>query len=195
MYDFDMNGFRAIHVDMHREWLDPIFWLISGSGLGWVQGLLIISLIFIRSTRYYVLPLAVTLILSGVVVADGVKLLLPRDRPSLLAFTQAQEDVTAKSFISGHSTTSFGIAFMLLLLTWRKENAWIGQVALGWAALVGLSRIYRGVHWPTDVIGGMFGGLFSACLVYVVLGRLGHLLHLDTPVASLSGQEAEVEPE
>ena len=174
LYDFDMEGFRAIHVEMHRGWLDPIFWLLTGTGLGWVQFLLILPLLVWRSTRQYVLPLLLTLLVSGFIVADGLKLLIPRDRPSNLAIAVLQDEKDfAHSFPSGHSSTAFGLAFMLLLLTRKTERAWIGQVALGWALLVGLSRIYRGLHWPTDVIGGMFVGLFSAALVFFLLGGLG----------------------
>jgi undecaprenyl-diphosphatase len=186
-----MDAFRAIHIDMHREWLDPLFWLLSYSGLGQVQAILIIALLYWKNTKFYVLPLLTTLFVAGLPVSQGVKLLIPRDRPSNLMFAVPQEEFLARSFPSGHSTTSFAIAFMLWLLTRKKEHAWIGKVAIGWAALVGLSRIYRGVHWPTDVLAGAFAGLFAASLVYLVLGLLGHITHLDSPEASLSGQEAE----
>lgn len=185
-----METFRAIHVGMHRDWLDPLFWMLSYSGLGQVQAIAALCLIFFRAARAYVLPLLLTLLIAGVPVSQGVKHLMGRERPSLLAISHPQEDFLYNSFPSGHSTTSFGLAFMLWLLTRKKDHAWIGQAALVWAALVGISRVYRGVHWPTDVLGGAFGGLFSAALVYLVLGTMGRLTHLDRPDASLSGQEA-----
>jgi undecaprenyl-diphosphatase len=191
LYKFDMDAFKAIHIDMHREWLDPLFWLLSYSGLGQVQAIFIIALLYWKKTKFYVLPLLTTLMVAGLPVSQGVKLLIPRDRPSNLMLAVPQEEFLARSFPSGHSTTSFAIAFMLWLLTRKKEHAWIGKVAIGWAVLVGLSRVYRGVHWPTDVLAGACAGLFAASLVYLVLGILGHLTHLDQPGASLSGQEAE----
>jgi undecaprenyl-diphosphatase len=191
LYNFDMDAFKAIHIDMHREWLDPFFWLLSYSGLGQVQAIFIIALLYWKKTKFYVLPLLTTLIVAGLPVSQGVKLLIPRDRPSNLMLAVPQEEFLARSFPSGHSTTSFAIAFMLWLLTRKKEHAWIGKAAIAWAVLVGLSRVYRGVHWPTDVLAGACAGLFAASLVYLVLGILGHLTHLDQPEASLSGQEAE----
>jgi undecaprenyl-diphosphatase len=186
-----MNAFRVIHVDLHRDWLDPLFWVLTGTGLGWVEVLLILPLLRWKSTKYYVLPLLLTLLVSGFIMADGLKLLVPRDRPSNLAITVLQDERDfARSFPSGHTSTAFGLAFMLLLLTRKTERAWVGQAAIIWASLVGFSRVYRGLHWPTDVIGGIFVGLFSAALVYAVLGAMGKIAHLDDPGASLSGQEA-----
>lgn len=71
------------------------------------------------------------------------------------------------SFPSGHTTTIFVLAGLLCLqsLNWR-----IKTLMLSLAVLVGLSRIACGVHWPLDVLGGMFGGWLSA-VAAVALGR------------------------
>ncbi len=250
LYDFDMEGFRAIHVGLHRDYLTPLFWALSYSGLGQVQAILLICTLFWKNPRspnfylvigglvagllstpielagvtgalgiglwilrglgaililvgafrelrdrenplrYYVLPLLATLVAGGVVLAQGLKQLLPRDRPSNLAFAVPQEEIFARSFPSGHSATSFSLAFMLWLLTRKTEYAWTGKAALAWAVLVGLSRIYRGVHWPTDVVAGAFGGMFAAAAVYLVLLSIGHFAGM--PELETAVEEPEV---
>jgi membrane-associated phospholipid phosphatase len=250
LYEIDLAGFRAIHVDLHRTWLDPLFWVLSYSGLGQVQAIVLICTLFWknpRSTnfylvlaglalglastpielagvggavrvalwvargigmvlmvfgafrelrdrenplRYYVLPMLSALVVGGVVMAQTIKQLVPRDRPSNLAFSVPVEDFYARSFPSGHSSTSFSIAFMLWLLTRKTEYAWTGRAALVWALFVGLSRIYRGVHWPTDVLAGAFGGMFASALIYLVLQWLGHITH--TPELEIAVEEPEV---
>ena len=68
-------------------------------------------------------------------------------------------------FISSHASNSFAIAFFISLLFRNK----IGFACLfSWAILIGFSRIYLGVHYPFDILGGMFWGLFVSLLVYYI---------------------------
>ena len=193
LLQFDEDTFRAIHQGLAHPTLDVAMLVLSYSGLGQVQALFALLLLRWQNTKYYTLPLLTTIIVAGIPVAQGVKRLLERDRPSNLFWSKPAEQFFGNSFPSGHTTTSFAVATMLFLMTYKSRQAWIGWVAVVWALLVGVSRVYRGVHWPTDVIGGACAGVFSACLVYLVLRRLGKQLHLDQPGADLSGQEEERE--
>lgn len=67
-------------------------------------------------------------------------------------------------FVSGHSANVFGFALLSSLIIKRK---WFYFVAFSWAALVAYSRIYLGVHYPLDILGGMVLGLSVAGLVYL----------------------------
>lgn len=183
-----MEVFRTIHLGWHSPVLDFVFLIFSYLGLGQVQALVAIGLLFRRDARYYTLPLLVTVLASSL-TSQIPKKILNRDRPSFLAISHPQEAWLHYSFPSGHTTSSFAFAFMALFLTVGTRRSWIGWSTLGVAMLVGISRIYRGVHWPSDVIAGMFFGCATAAVVYLALDRLGHLTHLDQPEATLTGRE------
>ncbi|WP_088042172.1 undecaprenyl-diphosphatase [Bacillus sp. EAC] len=65
------------------------------------------------------------------------------------------------SFVSDHGTLVFSIAFILLM---RKDR--LAKFTLLWAILVGLSRIYVGVHYPLDIIGAIIlSGITSLVVI------------------------------
>jgi undecaprenyl-diphosphatase len=68
-------------------------------------------------------------------------------------------------FISSHASNSFAIAFFIALLF---RNFWGFAWLFSWAVVIGFSRIYLGVHYPFDILGGMFWGLFVSLLIYYI---------------------------
>ncbi|HTQ09738.1 MAG TPA: phosphatase PAP2 family protein [Fimbriimonadaceae bacterium] len=169
LYDFDMSGFRLIDVDLHREWLTPLFLALTFTALGWSQTILALCLLFWRKARPFVIPLLLGDLFAGFIIADGLKEVVRRQRPSNLSWAVVGQRLYGdNSFPSGHTATAFGVACTLWLLTRKTERAWIGHAALVWAVLVGISRVYLGVHWPTDVIAGAFAGLAGASGVMLV---------------------------
>jgi undecaprenyl-diphosphatase len=166
IFAWDEATFRAIHLGWHSSAADTFFEFFSWLGLGHVQGILCLGFLFSPRTRGFVAPIITTILVSGLLIAQVAKQLIERDRPSLLDYAIPQEPWKFDSFPSGHTSTSFAVATMLWLLTYRDDRLrFLGPLTFVLALLVGISRIYRGVHWPTDVVGGVFAGLLSSLLV------------------------------
>lgn len=97
------------------------------------------------------------------VTAPLIKLFLPRARPPLVIPTTdiiLVRPLYGGSFPSGHTLVSFAVAAVL-----ARRYPWCAPWAFGLAALVGISRMSVGVHWPTDVFAGMLLGLVIGLLV------------------------------
>ncbi len=110
-------------------------------------------------------------VLFGAGVANGSKFIFRVPRPFALdpEFTiveSAREGAAGYSFPSGHSQSAVTMAAVLTVLYKKKKAVWITALAL--AALVCFSRMYLGVHYPTDVL----GGIAAALLVLAVLHPL-----------------------
>lgn len=103
---------------------------------------------------------------SSGIVADIVKVIAGRYRPSellaqgLYGFDFWHVDRALTSFPSGHTTTAFTLAAAITYL-WPKTGIIMWPIAL----LIGISRIMIGAHYPSDVIGGVFVGIFSTLIV------------------------------
>jgi undecaprenyl-diphosphatase len=83
-------------------------------------------------------------------------------------------------FVSSHAANTFGLAIMVLLL-FKKLNPWIGYGMVIWAAMVSYSRIYLGVHYPGDILGGALLGSFAAWGVYQILMLINPPLRYQKP--------------
>ncbi|MFW6224597.1 MAG: phosphatase PAP2 family protein [Bacteroidota bacterium] len=68
-------------------------------------------------------------------------------------------------FVSSHASNAFGLAiFMTMLL--KQHIRWIGWPMILWAAIVSYSRVYLGVHYPLDILGGALLGIFWGLVIY-----------------------------
>ncbi len=120
-------------------------------------------------------PLAILIaaVIGETLIVSQLKALFGRARPDIIPhFVEA----TSGSFPSGHSASAAAIFLTLAALLARelKERSlrrYIFSVAIILALAVGSSRIYLGVHYPTDVIGGLAFGTAWAALVFYAARR------------------------
>lgn len=108
---------------------------------------------------------------------DGViKNLVQRPRPwmDFSALSRLVSDPTSFSFPSGHTNSSFAAANAYRLSLTKDEPAsrWIVGISFALAVFMGISRMYVGVHYPTDVLGGMLVGLLGSALVCRLLSPM-----------------------
>lgn len=111
----------------------------------------------------------------ALVSSETMKAIYGRPRPDLVPHGSF---VYSGSFPSGHSTLSAATFLTLAVLVSslearRRSKALVYALALGILATVGLSRVYLGVHWPSDVVAGWCLGAAWAFLAWVVLRWIG----------------------
>ena len=106
----------------------------------------------------------VALIVGGAAAINVLtKLIFHRVRPHLWPSTSSEADY---SFPSGHAMISLAVMVSLLLLAWPTRWRWPALLAGSlFVLMVGLSRLYLGVHYPTDVLAGWAAGGAWCCAV------------------------------
>jgi undecaprenyl-diphosphatase len=156
------------------------------TALGGLTVLLIVTLsagTYMLMARRPRMALLLTLSVVGAqVLSSALKHGFARPRPDLIAH---EAYVYTASFPSGHSVMAAATyltlgALLAQVQRRRRQKMFLLGMAMALAILVGMSRIYLGVHWPTDVLAGWTVGAGWAAMVWLVarvLQRRGLLRH------------------
>ena len=104
---------------------------------------------------------------AGVLLVELIKQTVARERPNIVPWAVPDSTITSLSFPSGHASNNalFIVLVLSILATVvRNKRLWwlLASTGFMWVLAMGVSRIYLGVHWPTDVIAGWcIGGLIG----------------------------------
>ena len=191
---------QLLHIDTeillaingwHAPWADTLMWIVSAKTTWIPLYLLLIGLLVWRYRKpamtgvkwlQRVPACVVMIVVIGLAVgaadfiASGIlKDLVARPRPTRVPELEGVLHLVNgyKSgkfgFVSSHAANTMAVA-LLFSLIWRNKIATVGLML--WVAANCYSRMYLGVHYPTDILGGLLIGAAVAVAAYVVLRRL-----------------------
>lgn len=172
----NLDGEILLQIQQHlrTDMLTPFMKIVTflGNG-GWFWILCAVVLLAIPKTRKTGYAAVFSLIFGAIVTNLLLKNIVARPRP--FAEIEALIPLIAKptdfSFPSGHTTASFAVALVMFRMLPKK----IGIPAVVLAALVAFSRLYLGVHYPTDVLVGFLVALMgSTVAVWIVRMKMGN---------------------
>jgi len=176
LWELDKSVFKLMNLAGTSAFLDILMVSFTVLGLPYVLGVLSVPL-WMRAKKEQAIDLVILIVIVSVLV-ELVKLVVGRERPfdvltevngvSFGGFSKASDP----SFPSAHAARAFAVA---VLLTYGRPRGQ-ASVAVGVAAMIGISRIYLGVHWPSDVLAGALLGVGVAFLV-VKLGNTPGFYH------------------
>lgn len=175
-FGIDLIIARAVQ-SIHAQWFDTLMQVIDWPGFPpevYGELALAILILYVVRRRWE----AACIALSSVVVGAGgllIKVLVDRPRPSpeLIHVVNPALDGGKFSFTAGHVESYVAIIGFLWFLTYASRNRSVVRLlALAvmtlLIVLIGLSRVYSGEHWFSDVIGGyLFGGIVLVLTIRV----------------------------
>ena len=177
--DIDTDALLAVN-GLHDIFQDALWWMVSAK---WSSLLLVLALVWIllhQNRRHALLVLAM-LVLAFVIadqVSSGlikhlVERLRPTHDPSLGDAVHIVNGYRGGmyGFVSSHAANAFAAATFIALI---MRHRLVTISLLAWAALQCYSRVYLGVHYPGDILGGVIVGVLAGWLVWGLMRWIQH---------------------
>lgn len=182
--EWDTSLLLAINSN-HNNVLDQLMWWVSKPWV-WLPLYVYLCAVFVKNygwnkTIYLLLAFGALILCTDFLNLHCIKNTVQRLRPThdarlsgmlhLITDDSGQPYLGGTyGFISSHAANHFGLAFLFTALT---KNFIRGSAVIFylWACIIAYSRIYMGVHYPLDVIGGAAFGLCAGALIHYFIRR------------------------
>ena len=178
---FDTQIFLFLN-GIHSAFFDEFMFAFSGRWI-WIPFYLSLLYIFIRNWKkesiWIILALILCIVLADQISSTIIKNLVQRPRPSHAEELDGLVHIVNSyrggkfGFVSSHASNSFSLALFCSLLFRNKVYTW---VLFLWAAVTAYSRIYLGVHYLGDILGGIIVGVFAALFCLFLLKKFRPLV-------------------
>lgn len=168
---WEIDFLKGIIDNLHNDKITVIMTIITALGnYGFIWIVIAALFIIMNKTRKMGLIMSISLFVDFITVNVIIKPLIDRARPFEVDLDILKNIIielpTDASFPSGHTAAAFAAATSVFCCDRRY-----GIVMLILATIMGFSRLYFAVHFPTDVIGGLFIGVIIGIISYKISSK------------------------
>ena len=151
--------------------LTPLSHLLLPAG---ILVVVVLTIVYVVARNHSVLPVAAGGLAAGIawLLANAAKAIADRPRPYEVMANAVlrQQPAHGTSFPSSHTAVTLAVVIALVPFLART----LAAVGIGYAVLIGWSRVYLGVHYPLDILAGAAIGMTAGGVILLALGMLLH---------------------
>ena len=164
---------EPLMLDLHRlsrPWLSTLFYAITRTGDILIVFPVLAMVIYLwRRSEKITAALYVAAVITFPLVSLVVKNQFARPRQALFPPLVVEQTY---SFPSGHSLTAMAVYGLAAVLLWQRAHRVLAVISGSWVMLIGLSRVYLGAHYPSDVLASFAAGIILLVIILFMDKRL-----------------------